>query len=153
METVGKFVTALVALVLVGTGLYYAVRFNFRYLGTGTLSSVALESSQPAAGVGATSSAPAAVAPDPNLFDESGTILYYVQQGVEVPYLFYMKRGAPYTKALTFTGESICVTSVQSPCAADIDALKSEYGSGPVEAQGTVDDESLIVTRLSAAPV
>jgi hypothetical protein len=146
METIGRMTVALLALVLVGTGLVYAIRYNARFFDANPPIAAAVIQSQ------AATTAPAAAAASQPPFDAVGVIVYYVQQGVDVPYFFYTKGGKTYSKALEFAGESICVTSVQGPCARDIARFKAAYGSSPVEIQGVPDEESLLVSRISAAP-
>jgi hypothetical protein len=154
METIGRLTVALVALVLVGTGLVYAIRYNARYFNANPPITAAAIQSQAAAPapVAVATTAPAVIAVSEPPFDAVGTIVYYVQQGVDVPYFFYTKSGKTYAKALEFDGESICVTAVQGPCASDIARFKAAYGSGPVEIQGIPENESLLVSRISAAP-
>jgi hypothetical protein len=155
METIGRLTVALIALVLIGTGLFYAVRYNARSFDANPPITAAVIQSQNAAAapvVVIATATPAVIAVSEPPFDAVGTIVYYVQQGVDVPYFFYTRAGKTYSKALEFNGESICVTSVQGPCASDIARFKAAYGSGPVEIQGVPDDESLLVSRISAAP-
>jgi hypothetical protein len=139
MESIGKFVVGAVIVLVLGTGLWYALSYSLRDFHNSSLAATVGLSSQP-------------VAVAPVQIRESGTIVYYVQQGVEVPYLMSTNGTQTYSRALAFDRESICVTAVEAPCDGSIDSFKAAYGSGPVYVQGIADDESLIVTRISRLP-
>lgn len=140
METIGtalKFIILAAALALVFGGIYFATLWNARY---GLVA--------PGAQTAAAGAAPARGA----VVTLTGSLSYYDQQGRSVPYLIYVnERGAAASKALAFRDESICVTSIEAPCPGNLHALIDQYGTGRVQVEGIVDDESLIVERLTAA--
>ncbi|MGH7175177.1 MAG: hypothetical protein ACREGR_02375 [Minisyncoccia bacterium] len=83
----------------------------------------------------------------------SGTIDYYPNNvGTQVPYLVYREGGAVATRALVFGDSSVCATAAGAyPCPLIADALSAYYGGVPVEAEGTLDDENLLVSHLAPA--
>jgi hypothetical protein len=138
---------AVAAIILIATGLYFAVEWNLSVLAVGThpkTSIVDIETT----GV----SLAAADGVPSNYIDKIGTIVFYVQQGQEVPYFFYTVNGNVNAKALYFPSDGVCVTSVEAPCSGSADAIKARYGSGPVRITGIVNSESLTVSGIGVVP-
>jgi len=82
----------------------------------------------------------------------SGTIDYYPNNlGTSIPYLVYQDQGVS-TRALLFTGSSVCVTAHGTyPCTLIADALAAYYGGTAVSVTGALDAENLVVVRLTPA--
>lgn len=81
----------------------------------------------------------------------TGTIEYAPRStGGEISYLvFLLPGGEVATKALTFTGRSECVThSGAYPCVLIEDAFRFYFDEGPVEVEGEVVAEHILVSRL-----
>jgi len=148
MNSLAKAVLAVTLLALVLAGVYFASQWNLRYgLIPAQAGTAAVVNALPTPGPAAV---PAPV--ETKVVTITGTLTYDEQQGRTVPYLFYTNaNGNTASKVLAFRDESICVTSIQAPCPGDLHALIDEYGSGRVTVTGILDDESLVVERISAA--
>lgn len=133
---------AIVGLLLAGTGIVYAAAWN-AHNGLATIAGPIARTS-PAGALLALGSP----APDGQV-TLTGTITYYGQQGVTVPYLVYERSGADIrAKALAYARSDACVTGIESPCADFARYLEGAYGAGPVSVTGHVEGESLIVADI-----